>query len=174
MPPPPPPDESDEERAARLEEAAREWWEEDLFTPDDEPLPLSAAAAAHDTDTEVFSGVEAIYFDGGAGNDALVVEDSVTVKVYGYGGVGDDTFDAGDLSESEFTGGVGNDTFTAGAAVDSFDGGAGDDTYIFAAGFGASDQVTELPDSGNDRLDLSAVGAGVTLDVGVEVTAKLF
>ena len=55
VPPPPPPDESDEERAARLEEAAREWWEEDLFTPDDEPLPLSPAAAAHDTDTEVFS-----------------------------------------------------------------------------------------------------------------------
>ena len=55
-PPPPPPDESDEERAARASRRRRaRAWEEDLFTPDDEPLPLSAAAAAHDTDTEVFS-----------------------------------------------------------------------------------------------------------------------
>ena len=102
--------------------------------------------------SEIYTGVTAIFFDGGEGNDTLTTDASVMVRVLATGGAGNDDLQGGSV----------NDTLTGGADNDTLTGGLGDDTYIFVDGWGIGDLVLELPNGGTDTLDFSGVSVSLT------------
>lgn len=101
----------------------------------------------------LFGGDEADTLQGGDGNDSL---DGGAGADQLFGGAGDDTL----------SGGAGNDTLSGGAGSDSIGGGDGDDSFVKGATFG-NDTVTggEAGETAGDLLDLSAVTAGLTVNL---------
>jgi Ca2+-binding RTX toxin-like protein/subtilisin-like proprotein convertase family protein len=110
-----------------------------------------------------YAGVTSIFFDGGAGDDALYLVD-VTVPVTAYGGAGNDTLEGGSAIDyldggaghdtlygfaggDTLVGGGGNDTIDGDAGNDTIDGGAGDDLID-----GGADNDTIDGGSGNDII----------------------
>ena len=93
-----------------------------------------------------YEGVTQIFFDGGAGNDALRLED-VTVSVVAYGGDGDDVLQGGTANDC-LDGGSGNDTLTGWAGNDTLSGGSGEDELA-----GEDGEDVLYGDAGNDILD---------------------
>jgi len=92
----------------------------------------------------VFGGTyRSVRVDGGAGNDAVLVDPSMTLPVALFGGAGNDTL----------TGGSGNDRLYGGDGDDALDGAAGDDVLV-AIGGGAADVSTG--GSGYDSFWLDA------------------
>lgn len=81
---------------------------------------------------------------GGAGDDAL------------YGGIGNDALSGGDGNDV-LTGGKGADTLTGGAGADRFVVRLGDTGGTIAAG----DTITDFSEAQGDRIDLSAMNAGL-------------
>ena len=112
-----------------------------------------------DNDTTVklrktFTGVNAIRFDGGGGNDSLIVDPSVSLPVTLIGGAGNDTLTGGS-GPNTFAGGSGNDLITSRGA---------NDTYLFENNWG----VDTIVDSGgtSDKFDFSAVTSNLTATLG--------
>ena len=112
-----------------------------------------------DNDTTVklrktFTGVSAIRFDGGGGNDSLIVDPSVSLPVTLIGGAGNDTLTGGS-GPNTFAGGSGNDLITSRGA---------NDTYLFENNWG----VDTIVDSGgtSDKFDFSAVTSNLTATLG--------
>ena len=117
---------------------------------------------------QTFSGIDAIFFDGGSGNDILMVDASVAIPVYAAGGDGNDRIAGGSGSDRLF-GGAGDDVLAGGGGNDTLSGGAGNDRYLFGNGWG-QDSVVELPGGGSDILDYTAVTAGLTHTLGAQTT----
>ena len=105
-----------------------------------------------------------ILFDGGMGNDTLIVDESVSLPVYATGGKGDDTITGGSGNDYIF-GGKGNDTLTGAGGDDVISGGDGDDTYIFADVWG-NDIVNENSKAGYDTLNFAEVNKKLQLNLG--------
>ncbi|MEM8872653.1 MAG: SdrD B-like domain-containing protein [Planctomycetota bacterium] len=139
---------------------------------------------------EGFTGVTAILFDGGAGNDSLTLLSSADgvfdIPVMAFGGAGndslngsvvDDTLDGGEGNDEIFTfagnhtvlGGGGNDTIVAEGGNDSIDGGAGADTIDGGEGnntvLGGGGSDTIMTGGGTDDIDAGA-GADSVLSAG--------
>lgn len=115
-------------------------------------------------DDAISGGDGADFIDGGAGRDTV------------QGGSGDDHVFAGadnDLVNGEagadrLFGQGGNDVINAGAGDDAAFGGAGNDLFIGEAGDGNDTYYGDEIDGGNggDTLDLSAISANLTVDLG--------
>ncbi|HEY5798326.1 MAG TPA: peroxidase family protein [Bosea sp. (in: a-proteobacteria)] len=115
-------------------------------------------------DDAISAGEGADFVDGGAGRDAI------------QAGAGDDTVFAGadaDLIHGEdgadrIFGQGGNDVILAGAGNDTVVGGAGDDLIVGEVGDGNDVYFGDEIDggSGADTLDLSAITANLTVDLG--------
>jgi uncharacterized delta-60 repeat protein len=97
-----------------------------------------------------------------AGNDRLTVSPLVAKNANLHGDSGDDVLASGG----------GNDLLDGGSGDDTLAGGPGGDTYRFAGAWGV-DTVLEDANGGDDRLDFSAVAAGVTFTTGNTLTAQL-
>ncbi|TWT90272.1 Bifunctional hemolysin/adenylate cyclase precursor [Pseudobythopirellula maris] len=107
-----------------------------------------------DEETEVikrYSGVERIYFDGGAGDDEITLLDSVTLPAVLRGGAGNDTL----------IGGAGDDLIDGGLGDDRLFGHRGDDTYVFANGWGA-DEIVEDDSADRNTADFGPTTAPIT------------
>ena len=87
---------------------------------------------------------------GGAGNDDLL------------GGAGNDML-YGDAGSDRVFGDAGNDLIHTGAGNDTAYGGEGDDLFVAEAGDGDD---TYYGDAGNDTLDMAAITANLTVDLG--------
>jgi Ca2+-binding RTX toxin-like protein len=87
---------------------------------------------------------------GGAGNDDLL------------GGAGNDML-YGDAGSDRVFGEAGNDLIHTGAGNDTAYGGEGDDLIVAEAGDGDD---TYYGDAGNDTLDMAAITANLTVDLG--------
>ncbi len=115
-------------------------------------------------DDAISAGEGADFVDGGAGRDAI------------QGGAGDDTMFAGgdadlihgDAGADRIFGEGGNDVIFAGAGDDTVVGGAGDDLFVAETGDGNDVYFGDEIDGGNgsDTLDLSAITANLTVDLG--------
>ncbi|MEM8911271.1 MAG: LamG-like jellyroll fold domain-containing protein [Planctomycetota bacterium] len=100
------------------------------------------------------TAVNAIYFDGGAGDDRITIDPSVTKPVTLIGGAGNDTLIGGN-SNTTFVGGAGNDTLV---------GGTGNDRYLFENDWGV-DSISDA-DGDSDRFDFSAVTTDLEVTLG--------
>lgn len=115
-------------------------------------------------DDAISGGDGADFVDGGAGRDTV------------HGGSGDDHVFAGadaDLVNGEagadrLFGQGGNDVINAGAGDDAAFGGAGNDLFVGEVGDGNDTYYGDEIDGGNgvDTLDLSAISANLTVDLG--------
>ena len=113
-----------------------------------------------------YSGVtNKIFFDGGLGNDKLLLVD-VSIPVVANGGVGDDSLEGG-TNDDSLDGGAGNDTLVGRGGVDSLSGGANTDLIYgdlgndIVDGGGGNDLI--YGDLGDDSVD---GGAGNDLIFG--------
>jgi len=121
---------------------------------------------------------------GGSGNDTFNFA-AATADVTINSGAGNDIITGG-AGDDTLNGGAGNDIITGGAGGDTLTGGAGDDVFVYTA-FGDSvisstgtnstvDVITDF-NTGNDTIDLSALGglvqtsAANQIAVGNAVTA---
>ena len=107
------------------------------------------------------------HLDGGQGNDVMfggIGDDNM------FGGAGNDLI-AGDDGNDWIFGGAGNDLLTGGAGNDTIVGGGGDDLFVAGANDGDDtyfgDEFTG--GTGNDTLDMSAITANITADLGTGV-----
>jgi uncharacterized protein YkwD len=75
------------------------------------------------------SGVDSITISGGAGDDSISIDATVSIPTTVAGGPGNDMISGGGGSET-LKGGGGNDSITAGLNGDSLLGGAGSDTLV--------------------------------------------
>jgi Ca2+-binding RTX toxin-like protein len=78
-----------------------------------------------------YSNVQAIQFDGGAGNDSVSTS-GVSIPLTLNGGDGNDAFNGGTGADS-LNGGSGNDTIAGDSGSDTLIGGAGTDTVDYSA-----------------------------------------
>jgi hypothetical protein len=108
--------------------------------------------------------IDQILFDGGDGNDTLIVNASVNLPVYAIGGDGNDKLTGGS-ADDVFFGGDGNDVLTGGAGDDVLSGGDGNDTYVFAGDWG-DDTLNESTNGGTDVIDFSGVTRDLTINLG--------
>ncbi|HYW20936.1 MAG TPA: DUF4347 domain-containing protein [Nodularia sp. (in: cyanobacteria)] len=97
-------------------------------------------------ETQVYTGVNSIFWDGGAGNDVINIDASVTVNTTLRGGDGDDEIKGGS-GVDDIDGGAGRDQITGGAASDIIHGGVGNDLIFGNAG---ADQL--FGDDGDDNI----------------------
>ena len=110
---------------------------------------------------EAFHGVSSIFFDGGKGNDALVLvnADQFDIPVIAYGGKGTDTLDGG-MAGDRLYGGDARDVIRGRGGDDTIEGGEGNDDLS-----GGSGSDTILGGLGDDRIDGNA-GSDPQLDGG--------
>ena len=104
-----------------------------------------------------------VVFDGGVGEDSLVLSGDFPIEVYATGGAGDDELYAADATTYLF-GGTGSDTLYSGSSTAILTGGNGDDIYVFTDNWGAA-TINENPGGGSDTLDFSAVTTDLTLNL---------
>jgi|GEM_PF-2853944 len=90
--------------------------------------------------------------DGGAGNDLI------------YTGNGDDLLKGGSGNDTLY-GEAGNDTLIGGTGNDTLIGGDGSDTFLFDFGDGHDTVTGGTGSNWTDTLDLTSLGAGVTVDI---------
>ena len=114
-----------------------------------------------------------IMMDGGAGNDKLEVDNSVSLPASLTGGDGNDTL-IGSSGNDTLAGGAGNDSLTGNGGNDSLTGGDGDDTLLggdgndtLSGGFGA-DSI----DGGAGTDTLTYAGESRTKGVSVSLAKK--
>ncbi|MBE3131920.1 MAG: hypothetical protein IMZ55_00460, partial [Acidobacteria bacterium] len=112
-----------------------------------------------------YTGVLTINILGGAGDDVLAVDKSLTQPATLYGGAGNDTLTAGG-GPSTLVGGTGNDRLYGGAGDDTLDATAGGDNTL--DGGAGSDDLFGGPGNdemrgglGDDRLDASLGGSNL-------------
>ena len=127
-----------------------------------------AGSVVHGSDTIAFGEVEGITgtdqadilnagvdgggvtLDGGGGNDTMT------------GGGGADTILGGGGADSVF-GGAGDDILNGNAGDDLLQGGDGADTFLMETGFGSDTVEGGEGGTDRDRIDASALGAGITI-----------
>ena len=97
--------------------------------------------------------------DGGAGNDTILVDASVTVDATLFGGSGDDTI----------TGGSGDDHLYGGQGTNKLNGGAGDDVLVTIGG-GTSDVLTG--GAGRDSFWLDSKSTEVVTDLSTDESSS--
>ncbi|WP_413172043.1 DUF4347 domain-containing protein [Anabaena azotica] len=97
-------------------------------------------------ETQVYTGVTSIFWDGGKGNDVITIDASVTVNTTLTGGDGDDEIKGGSGVDN-IDGGAGRDQITGGASSDIIHGGVGNDLIFGNAG---ADQL--FGDDGDDNI----------------------
>tara|TARA_R110002072_G_scaffold146075_1_gene292773 strand:- start:26496 stop:29384 length:2889 start_codon:yes stop_codon:yes gene_type:complete len=104
---------------------------------------------------EVFAGINSIILNGGTGDDAVVLDATLSGfagQLTFNGGAGNDSLNSSAVSIGVvFNGGDGDDTVTGGSGNDTVNGGAGNDSLSTGAG---SDSVNA--GSGNDFVDAGA------------------
>ncbi|WP_336270584.1 peroxidase family protein [Vreelandella arctica] len=148
-----------EEEAETVDESEVEEDEEDVVTP----IPVAAMVGSEgadalvgtaDGDTIMGLGGRDVIF-GHDGNDDI------------FGGDGDDML-YGDGGDDRILGGDGNDFINAGSGNDTVFGGNGDDIFVAEAGDGDDTYYGDdmVGGSGNDTLDMSAITAAITADLG--------
>ena len=126
------------------------------------PATLSANGT-----TSTVQGIEFFSFEGGDGNDSVVVGDvtagaSANISFTATGGNGDDTLDgAGSSNRIVGDGGAGNDSLGGGSGDDTLDGGAGND--VFDGGSG-NDQL--IGGDGDDVAHIAAADESGAFDGG--------
>lgn len=108
--------------------------------------------------------------DGGSGNDTVFANNG---DDYLMGGAGND-FMSGNAGADTLDGGIGTDTIYGGSGDDTLDGGAGNDTlvggegndtFLFDFGDGHDTVTGGNGSSWTDTVDLTSLGAGVTIDI---------
>jgi len=118
---------------------------------------------------QLFENVSQISIDSGGGNDAIAIDDDITLPVSLVGGDGNDTLSAGDGpttieggdGDDVLTGGIGDDSILGGEGNDDIDGQSGDDVLV--GGIGADTVDGESGDDliyGDDSDDGDGDGAG--------------
>src|SRR5262249_26826664 len=102
-----------------------------------------------------YEGVTGIYFEGGQGDDKIVLDSSVTLPTTLKGGAGNDTI----------IGSKGRDLIIGGLGDDSLTGGTGEDTYVFGDDWGNDTIEEDANSSEHDivRFDIATVGITATL-----------
>lgn len=112
----------------------------------------------------ISAGEGADFIDAGDGRD-VVFAGAGDDQVFGGGGV-DMLY--GEAGNDRIFGGAGNDLIDAGAGNDTVVAGGGDDRIIAATGDGDDTYFGDEIDGGNgtDTLDLSAITANLTIDLG--------
>ena len=112
----------------------------------------------------ISAGEGADFVDAGDGRD-VVLAGAGDDQVFGGGGA-DMLY--GEAGHDRIFGGVGDDLIDAGAGNDTVVAGAGDDLIVGAAGDGDDTYFGDEIDggTGNDTLDLSAITANLTVDLG--------
>ncbi|MEZ6133641.1 MAG: Ig-like domain-containing protein [Pirellulaceae bacterium] len=105
-----------------------------------------------------FTGAQRIYFNGGAGNDKITIDPSVTIPVTLIGGRGNDIL-IGGSGNTTFAGGSGNDVVTSRGGVGTTD------RYLFENNWG-QDTISDA--GGHDTIDFSGVTVGLNITHGVE------
>jgi ELWxxDGT repeat protein len=110
--------------------------------------------------------ISQLLFDGGYGNDILIVDsaDPVTIPIYAIGGDGNDILTTGSGNDYLF-GGNGNDIINGAGGNDTLYGNDGDDTFRFTGAWG-TDTVYEEPEGGSDTLDYSGISNDLTVTLG--------
>lgn len=162
--------------------------EEFLVTGSGKNITVTFTNTGH---TQTFSDIDELVFNGGKGNDRLIIDASVTTKIIFNGGEGDDEFTggAGDdvviggLGNDIINGGGGNNTLDGGAGADEITGGSGNDTIIgglgddIINGKGGDDTYQFADDWGSDLFDGDQTGTGtfdfspVTKDLTLNISA---
>ena len=104
-----------------------------------------------------------IFFDGGAGDDELLIDGVFPITVYAVGGTGNDTLMGGHFRSFLF-GGDGNDTLIVGGGYSVLTGGRGDDSYVLGDHWGEA-VINENVGGGTDTIDFSAVSADLEINV---------
>ena len=115
-------------------------------------------------DDAISAGEGADFINAGAGRDMVFAgagDDQV------FGGAGADML-YGEAGDDRLFGDAGNDLIDAGAGNDTVVAGAGDDLIVGAVGDGNDTYFGDDSDggTGNDTLDLSAITANLTVDLG--------
>lgn len=136
------------------------------------------ATSGGDAQGDALSGIDGIY--GSSFNDTLIGFDGELIggsdaytNIF-YAGAGNDSLDGaggsdilwGEQGDDTVFGGAGNDTIAGGTGADSLVGGDGDDLFVVENLFGADTiQGGETGETAGDRLDLSALTTGVTVNL---------
>ena len=102
---------------------------------------------ANTKDTVSYTNVDLIIFNGGKGDDRLIIASTVTTAFTFDGGEGDDEFQGGG-GDDIVTGGIGNDIINGGAGKNTLDGGDGADIIT-----GGSGNDIIIGGNGDDSLD---------------------
>ncbi|MFL5328298.1 MAG: hypothetical protein ACJ8C4_05245 [Gemmataceae bacterium] len=129
-----------------------------ILTPGNDSCTINTAAITP-------GDAENLQVFGNGGVDTMTTAGSATLTHSGYLLDGND---APVNASATLQGGAGNDTLVLGPGVAAMNGGAGDDVYMFNAKyklFSVTGQPEPVGDaSGNDRLDFSHAGVGVTVN----------
>ena len=126
--------------------------------------------------SQEFKHVHAIYADGGAGDDTIIIGRGITAPATLHGGNGDDHFEYQGTGDARLLGGAGADSFFSGAGNDTLDGGAGNDLLNADGGnntllggngddelFGGSGTSTIFGDDGDPDDDYIEGGTGTDI-----------
>jgi hypothetical protein len=108
--------------------------------------------------TTVNGTFSSILVSSGKGNDVIVIDPSVTIPAYLYGGTGNDTL----------TGGAGDDKLYGQAGTDALNGGAGDDILV---NLGDSRYDSATGGDGFDAFWTDAASTDTILDASADETA---
>ncbi len=124
------------------------------FTIDYDPATNEIVVTGYDSEERVSAtGIQAIWFDAGLGNDIVTVTATVNIPVWGSGGPGDDRLTGGKAANTlsgdsgSVAGTAGSDKLVGRKAADVLEGDGGNDVIL---GYGGSD-VIEGGD-GDDQL----------------------
>jgi len=124
---------------------------------------LVGFAATHILLANPLLDFDQIVFDGGHGDDELIIVGTLDIPLYVSGGTGGDYLMGGHDTTYLF-GGDGDDTLAAQGGYTVMTGGFGDDTFVFGDAWGEA-IVNENTGGGNDTLDFSNVTADLNVNV---------
>ncbi|MDP3254400.1 peroxidase family protein [Bosea sp. (in: a-proteobacteria)] len=115
-------------------------------------------------DDRVSAGEGADFVDAGAGADIVFLGGG---DDHGFGGAGNDAL-YGEAGDDRVFGEAGDDRLEGGVGRDTMVGGAGDDLIVAAVGDGDDTYHGDDLDGGDgvDTLDMSAISASITVDLG--------
>lgn len=115
-------------------------------------------------DDRVSAGEGADFVDAGAGADIVFLGGG---DDHGFGGAGNDAL-SGEAGDDRVFGEAGDDRLEGGAGRDTVVGGAGDDLIVASVGDGDDTYHGDDLDGGDgvDTLDMSAISASITVDLG--------
>jgi Ca2+-binding RTX toxin-like protein len=115
-------------------------------------------------DDRIVAGEGADFADAGEGDDIVFLGGG---DDHGFGGAGDDAL-YGEAGDDRVFGGAGDDRLDGGSGNDTVVGGLGNDLIVAAVGDGNDTYHGDdlAGGAGNDTLDMSAISASITVDLG--------